>query len=261
LGEIGPGFVATLSVPYILCLQTMFERYAEPARRVIFYSRCMAAQTGSPKIETEHLLLGLLRADMVLAQRFLGSPWVAEQILGEVEEKKPVRPAIQSGADLPLSPEGNYVLLLAAEEADQFSSEKIRTEHLLLGLLREEGCLAAQLLKGHGLHLASTREELDRNPHDDSVKETFVRELGQLPQDVIECQTRPRSIVRRRELAIANHNFVEARSCSGEERVERDQLADALPAARASGLDVRVGGGSVTDGTSGLGSLALGGCF
>jgi ATP-dependent Clp protease ATP-binding subunit ClpC len=41
----------------------MFERYSEPARRVIFYSRYMASQFGRPKIETEHLVLGLLRAD------------------------------------------------------------------------------------------------------------------------------------------------------------------------------------------------------
>jgi ATP-dependent Clp protease ATP-binding subunit ClpC len=202
----------------------MFECYTEPARRVIFFSRYMAVQTGSPEIETEHLLLGLLRADMVLARRFLGSPWVAEQVWREVEDKKPVRPPIPPEVDLKLSPEAKHVLRLAADEAEQFSSKKIRTEHLLLGLLREEGCFAAELLNGHGVHLASTREELGRNPHDDSAKETFVRELDPLPQNVIECQTRLRSIVKRMEQAIANHDFGTARSCSDEERVERDNL-------------------------------------
>ena len=202
----------------------MFERYTEPARRVIFFSRYMAVQTGSPEIETEHLLLGLLRADMVLARRFLGSPWVAEQVWREVEDKKPVRPPIPPEVDLKLSPEAKHVLRLAADEAEQFSSKKIRTEHLLLGLLREEGCFAAELLNGHGVHLASTREELGRNPHDDSAKETFVRELDPLPQNVTECQTRLRSIVKRMEQAIANHDFGTARSCSDEERVERDNL-------------------------------------
>ncbi len=202
----------------------MFERYTEPARRVIFFSRYMAVQTGSPEIETEHLLLGLLRADMVLARRFLGSPWVAEQVWREVEDKKPVRPPIPPEVDLKLSPEAKHVLRLAADEAEQFSSKKIRTEHLLLGLLREEGCFAAELLNGHDVHLASTREELGRNPHDDSAKETFVRELDPLPQNVIECQTRLRSIVKRMEQAIANHDFGTARSCSDEERVERDNL-------------------------------------
>ena len=202
----------------------MFERYTEPSRRVIFYSRYFAAQAGTPEIETEHLLLGLFRADMVLAQRFLGSPRVAEKVWREVEGKKPVRPPVPPGVDLKLSPEAKHVLRLAADEAEQFTSKKIRTEHLLLGLLREEGCFAAELLNGHGVHLASTREELGRNPHDDSAKETFVREIDPLPPNVVECQTRLRSIVKRMAQAIANHDFVTARSRSDEERIERDNL-------------------------------------
>ena len=45
----------------------MFERYTEKARRVIFFARYEASQFGSPYIETEHLLLGLLREDKALA--------------------------------------------------------------------------------------------------------------------------------------------------------------------------------------------------
>ena len=51
----------------------MFERYTEKARRVIFFARYEASQFGSPYIETEHLLLGLLREDKALANRFLRS--------------------------------------------------------------------------------------------------------------------------------------------------------------------------------------------
>ena len=51
----------------------MFERYTEKARRVIFFARYEASQFGSPCIETEHLLLGLLREDKALANRFLRS--------------------------------------------------------------------------------------------------------------------------------------------------------------------------------------------
>ena len=49
----------------------MFERYTEKARRVIFFARYEASQYGSPYIETEHLLLGLMREDKALANRFL----------------------------------------------------------------------------------------------------------------------------------------------------------------------------------------------
>jgi hypothetical protein len=69
----------------------MFERYTETARRVIFYSRYFANQGGSAEIETEHLLLGLLRADMGLANRFLGSPWAADPIWRKIEQSKPIR--------------------------------------------------------------------------------------------------------------------------------------------------------------------------
>jgi len=49
----------------------MFERYTEKARRVIFFARYEASQFGSPYIETEHLLLGLLREDKALTNRFM----------------------------------------------------------------------------------------------------------------------------------------------------------------------------------------------
>lgn len=116
------------------------------------------------------------------------------------------------------------MLLLAAEEADQISSKQIHTEHLLLGLLRDEKCLAAVLLQGHGLGLVSTQEELSRSPHDDSATEKFVREPSPLPHDVAELQPRIRSIVSRMEEAIASRDFEKARSCSNEERIERDKL-------------------------------------
>jgi|SRR5581483_10235358 len=202
----------------------MFERYTEPSRRVIFYSRYFSAQAGSPNIETEYLLLGLLRQDMVLAQRFLGSPWAAEEIWQDVERKKPVRAEIPPGVDLPLSPESRRVLILAAEEADRLSSKKIRTEHLLLGLLREEESLAATLLNARGLHVTSTRDELSRSPHDDSIVEEFVRAPVALPDGVTELRDRLRSIRSRMAQAIANHDFAAARSRSEEERVERDKL-------------------------------------
>ncbi len=51
----------------------MFERYTEKARRVIFFARYEASQFGSPNIESEHMLMGLLREDKGLTNRFLRS--------------------------------------------------------------------------------------------------------------------------------------------------------------------------------------------
>ena len=81
----------------------MFERYTERARRVIFWSKYIASQSGSPEIEPEYLLLGLLREDQSLARRFLGSPWALDAVLGQVEQSKFVHEKPLGPVDLPLS--------------------------------------------------------------------------------------------------------------------------------------------------------------
>ena len=65
--------------------------------------------------------------------------------------------------DLPLSNECKRVLAYAAEEAERLSHRHIGTEHLLLGLLREEKCFAAEILHERGLRLSTIREELARS--------------------------------------------------------------------------------------------------
>jgi ATP-dependent Clp protease ATP-binding subunit ClpC len=202
----------------------MFERYTQKARRVVFGAVYIARRVGSPMIESEHLLLGLLREDKSLARRFLGSPWAAETLLKRIEQIKAPREKISGSFEVPLSSESKGVLAFAAEEADLFSSESICTEHVLLGLLRERKCLAAKTLSEGGVDLASIREELRRAPHDDSATESFSRERAQLPEDVVELQTRIRSIKTRVEEAIATNDFSKAQSCSDEEAKERDKL-------------------------------------
>src|SRR3989475_6513400 len=65
----------------------VFERYTEKARRVIFFARYEASQYGSPYIETEHLLLGLMREDKALANRFLRQQGSIESIRKEIEAR------------------------------------------------------------------------------------------------------------------------------------------------------------------------------
>jgi len=138
----------------------MFERYTEKARRVIFYARFEASQFGSPYIETEHLLLGILREDKVLAMRFLRSDDKFESIRKQIEQNTEIREKVSTSVDLPLSNEGKRILAYAAEEAERLSHKHIGTEHLFLGILREENCFAAALLRERGVRLSAVREEL-----------------------------------------------------------------------------------------------------
>jgi len=171
----------------------MFERYTEKARRVVFFARYEASQFGSPYIETEHLLLGLLREDKGLTNRFLRSHAAVEFIRKQVEGHTVAREKTSTSVDLPLSNESKRVLAYAGEEADRLANPHIGTEHLLLGLLREEKCFSAQILMERGLRLSAVREELGRQPHDVAPgpkRPTVLDELRPYVSDLV-GQTQP----------------------------------------------------------------------
>ena len=142
----------------------MFERYTEKARRTIFFGRYEASQFGSPYIESEHLLLGLLREDKSLAFTFLRSHDTVESIRKQVEEQTIIREKVSTSVDLPLSNECKRILAYATEEADKFSHKFIGTGHLFLGVLREQDCFAAKLLRERGVALEMAREQIGSNP-------------------------------------------------------------------------------------------------
>src|SRR6266436_3213388 len=83
----------------------MFERYTERTRRVIFFARYEASRFGSTTIETEHLLLGLIREDKRLLQRFLPTPAPVEEIIAKIENHIEPREKTSTSIDLPLSDE------------------------------------------------------------------------------------------------------------------------------------------------------------
>jgi len=136
----------------------MFERYTEKARRTIFCARYEASQFGSPYIETEHLLLGLLRENSELAR--LLPPGSAATIRKQIEAQTFIRQKVSISVDLPLSDESKRVLTYGAEEAERLGHRHIGTEHLFLGLFRETGCFAAEILRERGLALDQLREQL-----------------------------------------------------------------------------------------------------
>jgi hypothetical protein len=138
----------------------MFERYTERARRVIFFARYEASQFGSLSIETEHLLLGLLREDSNLEKRFFPDLSPANSIRTDIEGRLPVREKVATSIDLPLSNECKRILAYAGEEADRLNYRLIGTEHMLLAILREEHCMAAKVLQERGLRLNPIRETL-----------------------------------------------------------------------------------------------------
>jgi ATP-dependent Clp protease ATP-binding subunit ClpC len=134
----------------------VFERYTEKARRSIFFARYEAGQMGSPYIEIEHMLLGLLREEKQLFRRLEKTPIDPDAMRAEVARNTPVAVKIETSVDLPLSYKAKRSLAYGAEEAERLGHKHIGSPHLLLGLMRQPS-LATEILARHGITLDAAR--------------------------------------------------------------------------------------------------------
>ncbi len=142
----------------------MFERYTERSRRAIFFARYEALQYGSQVIAPEHILLGLMREDKTMSARFLPfrHPLTVDNIRRDIEERVVVRDRIPQSSELHLSNATKQVLFYANDESRQLKNRHIGPEHLLLGIIREEKSIAAEILFGYGLRQNDIRDEMLR---------------------------------------------------------------------------------------------------
>ena len=139
----------------------MFNRFTERARKVIILAKEEAKRFNHDYIGTEHILLGLIREGEGVAATVLEKMGVSlENIRLEVEKLVQPGPATQIIGDLPFTPRAKKALELAAEEARSLGHNYIGTEHLLLGLIREEEGVASQVLLNLGLDLSTVRNKV-----------------------------------------------------------------------------------------------------
>jgi hypothetical protein len=138
----------------------MFERFTEKARRVIFFARYEASQYGSTSIDTQHILLGLLREDIALMHRYAGPIQSSTEVRTEVERFIKRGAPVATSAEVPLSADSKKILKFAGEEADRLAHRHIGTEHILLGIFRLPDSLAAKVLLGRGAKPNEIREQM-----------------------------------------------------------------------------------------------------
>jgi peroxiredoxin len=144
----------------------MFERYTEEARRALFFSRYEASQLGSVSIETEHLLLGLIREGRGIVGRiFTRSHLSLEHIREEIEARAVFREKVATSVEMPFSAKTSRILQFAGEEADRLLHQDIGPEHLLLGILREEKSVAASILMAKGVRINAVRDDIIQLRH------------------------------------------------------------------------------------------------
>jgi ATP-dependent Clp protease ATP-binding subunit ClpC len=141
----------------------MLERYTESARRVIFHARDEAMRHGSPCIESQHVLLGVLRENDAVLTVLGGGTQAVTEFRKKIEGISPVGPAITGPVEVPLSADSKRILILAGEEAETLDHDKICIAHFLLSMLRVEKSAAAEILLSAGAAALGLREKAIQN--------------------------------------------------------------------------------------------------
>lgn len=178
---------------------TVFEKYSGKSRRIIFFARYEASQLGGEAIEPEHVLLAIIReAPGLLESILLNGEASCALMRTTIEAAKRDGPNIPGSIDLPLSPRSKTVLDIAAHEAEISGVEQVTPKHLVLGILLEEGSLAARLLREGGATAQSVQQALEEAlPHQkQSEAAQILAQLSLLIDTLIK-----RGVFSRQELA------------------------------------------------------------
>lgn len=139
----------------------MFERYTESARRALFFARYEVSERGAIAIDTEHILLGLIREPHGLVGPILAVSSVSREALRkDIEGQSVFRERVATPVEIPFTKQAKRALESAVNEADRLGHRYIGTEHLLLGLLHAEGSVAETALTGRGLRLDDLRDRV-----------------------------------------------------------------------------------------------------
>ena len=139
----------------------MYERFTDRARKVMQLANQEAQRFNHEYIGTEHVLLGLVKEGSGVAANVLKNLDVdLRKIRLEVEKLVQSGPEMVTMGKLPQTPRAKKVIEYSMEEARNLNHNYVGTEHILLGLLREQEGVAAQVLMNLGLKLEEVREEV-----------------------------------------------------------------------------------------------------
>jgi len=164
----------------------MYERFTDRARKVMQLANQEAQRFNHEYIGTEHILLGLVKEDSGVVANVLKNLDIdLRKIRLEVEKIVQSGPDMVTMGKLPHTPRAKKVLELAIEEARNLNHNYVGTEHLLLGLLRDQEGVATRVLINLGLKLEDVRDEvLNLLGHNASKKalsksaSDFVKDYG-----------------------------------------------------------------------------------
>jgi len=137
----------------------MFEKFTERGRKIIIYAKEEAERRNNDYLGTEHLLLAILREEDSIPITIIKKMGLTvDEIKFEVEKNLPIGGSLLTFGDIPFTPRAKKVLELAIEEARLLGHNYIGSEHLLLGVVREDEGVAGKVLRNLGANLLAARQ-------------------------------------------------------------------------------------------------------
>jgi hypothetical protein len=212
----------------------MYERFTDKARKIMQLANKEAQRFGHEYIGTEHILLGLIEDGRGVAFNVLKNLGVdLNELRFEVVRLVHRGPESFTPDKLPQTPRGKKVLEYAMDEARKLKHNYVGTEHILLGLLREEEGVASVVLKQHGLELNQVREEifnlLGRGTAATPTAPRTPAPIEDLPDEltaaVLALDAEIERLRAEKAEAVANQEFDQAASLRDEEHKVRQRRA------------------------------------
>ncbi len=137
----------------------MAKRFTENAQKIILIAQEEAKRLNHDYVGTEHILLGLSAIDGTVSHKILSGLGVTfRKVRQEIEKMVGIGDTIMLLGEIPFTPRAKAVLEFSVEESQILDTEHIGTEHILLGLIREEEGMAGKILENLGLSLPAIRE-------------------------------------------------------------------------------------------------------
>jgi ATP-dependent Clp protease ATP-binding subunit ClpA len=224
----------------------MYERFTDRARKVMQMANQEAQRFNHEYIGTEHILIALVEEGAGLAANVLKNLGIdLRKIRLEVEQIAQFGRDEATMGKLPQTPKAKKVVEYSIEEARNLNHNYVGTEHLLLGLLREQEGVAAQVLMNLGLKLEDVREEIlyllgfDVNTQeaptrraDVSLAQDLNRALMFLPEEFVqvltEINSRIEKLTQEKEEALAERDFEKAGRLSDQADKFKRKLLDGI---------------------------------
>ncbi len=162
----------------------MPKRFTENAQKIILIAQEEAKRLNHDYVGTEHILLGLCAIDGTVSGKILTGLGVTfRKVRLEIEKMIGIGDTIMLLGEIPFTPRAKKVLEFSVEESQMLATEYIGTEHILLGLIREEEGMACKILENLGLNLNTVRESV-LNYIGDAEPGDLTEDLSDIPQEM-----------------------------------------------------------------------------